>query len=288
MAILHDISIDEYHRSKNVSSSKLRDFAAYGSCYYAARYVTGNLPDEHVTDARVYGQAFEDLLCTPKQFGLKYAVKPEGMSFAKTDGKTWKANAEAAGLTILAADDYAAMQAMIEGIYENETATQLVQAARQQVTITCDHDGIPGLQARPDFFGDQGCAITGFLPYTLDLKTTATLQKLSSGRDIAEYGYHQQAAIGRECLRRNGVDDTLHYLLASEKRAPYRALVIRLDESWLNAGWHWSAEQIALLASHYASGNWPRNDEELITLSAPMWLPGADNTFTEEHDEQAA
>lgn len=277
MAIIpaSQLDVESYHRSARLSSSKLSDFARKGPRGFASLHVTRTSPPAPKTDALVFGQCFEDLV-----YGLpiheRYSVKPAGMSFAKVDGKAWKIAAEATGKPIITQDDYDAMVAMRDALLENETAMRMIAACQSQTTYTCEYDGTPGLQARPDWASHEGCIESGFDPFTLDLKSTIKLSQLANGRAVASYGYHSQAAVGRHCMRQNGIDRVRCFLLAVEKIGPYRSQVIEVTPDWTEIGWLWCDRQLSRLATHYRTNDWPRVESEMVALPpVPEWVANA-------------
>jgi hypothetical protein len=284
MAIIpaSQLDVETYHNGPEVSHSKLLDFARKGPRYYAARYVTRKTPRPAPSDAFVFGQAFEDLVYG-LPIGERYAIKPEGMSFAKVDGKAWKIAAEASGKPIITHDDAEAMDAMRESIRENETAMRMIEACAAQTSFTALYAGTPGIQARPDWWSSTGLAESGFRPFTLDLKSTIGLAKLASGRGVADYGYHCQAAMAAECAIRNGVEPPACFLLACEKVAPYRCQVVEITPEWLAVGWTWCERQLEKLAAHYESRAWPRVTSEIVALPpVPAWVVAANDVDDEE------
>jgi hypothetical protein len=284
MAIIEakNLTVEAYHNGPEISHSKLLDYARKGPRYYAARYVTRKTAREAPSDAFVFGQAFEDLV-----YGLpiheRYSIKPEGMSFAKVDGKAWKIAAEASGKPIITHEDAEAMSAMRESIRENETAMRMIAACTAQTSFTADYVGTPGIQARPDWWSSAGVLESGFEPFTLDLKSTIGLAKLTSGRGVADYGYHCQAAMAAMAIALNGIRPPRAFLLAVEKVAPYRSQVVEVTPDWIDAGWAWCQRNLDRLRVHYASGEWPRVTQELVALpSVPAWVVSAGDVDEQE------
>ncbi len=281
-----ELDITSYHSAQYLSTHKLKDFASKGPRYYAARHVTNKYPKAPDTEALVFGRCFEDLV-----YGLpitdSFIMKPEGMSFATKEGKAWRAEAEATGKAIVAADDFEAMQMMRESLLENETAMAMIRACEKQTTFRCEYEGTPGLQSRPDWDSASGCLESGYAPFTLDLKSTQTLQKITSGRGIVEYLYHAQAAICQYTARKNQ-RDVRCYLLAVEKVMPYRAQVVEVTPDWLAVGWQWCERQLEKLAKHYATNEWPRVTQEMVELPpVPEWATRVDSANDDEEGAAA-
>lgn len=273
MTISYAIGIDEYHSSEYVSTSKLRDFASRGARFYHAKHVSRTSAEEPDSDALVFGRVLEDLVQGRGFDGAEYVVKPEGMTFATKEGKAWRAAQQAAGKSIVSADDMQRMSSMREALADNETALDMIRACKAQPTLTAEYAGTPGIQARPDWLSADGCLASGYAPFSLDLKSTRSLAKLANGRGVIEYGYHCQAGLVRRLLEANGVRGSRCFLMACEKAIPFRCQVIEVTPEWLDAGWRWCERQLSKLAKHYQANEWPRVSQELVQLPPPpAWI----------------
>lgn len=270
-SISYDVEIEDYHRSKYLSTSKLGDYASRGPRHFYNRYVSGNAPAYESTEAQELGQAFEDLVCLEKAaFDARYAIKPEDMNFSTKEGKAWKA--EHASKVILKADDVDALYLMRDSLFSNESAAALVQQSKMQATVRSEYAGTPGIQSRPDFLCTDGTLASGYRAATADLKTTINFSKLISGRGVADWRYHCQAALCAETLRLCEVP-TVNYLIVVEKIAPYRCVVVEVPRDWLDAGWAWCKRQLDSIAGHFATNTWPLVEREVISLPpAPPWV----------------
>ena len=258
----------------------IRDSASRGARYFASKHISRKTPEEKSSDAMVFGQVFEDIV-QGREFNAdgKLVVKPAGMEFRSTKDKAWRDEHLAAGRVIISEADLDKAVLMRESLSDNTTALRMIGACRQQATLRTAYDGVPGLQSRPDWFSEEGCVDSGFEPFSLDLKTCATLDMLAGGRAVLARGYNAQAALIQ------AIYPSRQYLLAVEKRQPYRAQVIRIPPPWVEHGWRWCELQIDRLRRHYASGEWPRVDREMIDLpDLPAW---ADREMFEDAEEAA-
>lgn len=277
--ITHDLPIDEYLASTRASHHKLRTLATKGARgYYIAHEQRAHTPDD--TKAYLAGRAMEDALQRPDEYAARYIAKPAGMSFATKPGKEWRAEQEAKGLAIVDGDDAHAIEALLGTLGSCPIARALMAAAAPQATVYHDADAVrgrwavPGIQSRPDWLCLEGCAASEWRPYALDLKTTITLPKIESGRTICSYGYHRQAAMVRLCLELEGVDVSgfRYLLLGAEKAFPFRWRVVELPTALIDAGERWCEQQLAQLADHYATGEWPLVESEITVADVPSWL----------------
>lgn len=287
MSIIRDMPLAEYHTRDAVSHTRLADYARSPRLYYDA-WVGKTISDfeaeaEDVKGARLFGQAFEDLLFTPADFLAKYAIKPEGPAGdgRTKEGKAW--NAANSGRPALSPREHRKLEYMVSAIHEHPEAMAMIAECEQQVTLDCRIHGSL-LQSRPDLICLQGSAISDFRPYAADLKTTEKLERFLSGRAIVEYGYHRQAEIAGICMFENDVGVTAaefaHYNIVVEKVVPHRVAVIDLSR-WLPYARSWVFRQLAGIEACANAGYWPRSKPGITELPVPQWV-------TADSDEDAA
>lgn len=264
--IRYDIPIDDYHAAEYISASKLGTFADLGPAAYHSRYIARTDPPREPTQAMVFGQAFEDLLQDSESWAEKYVVRPAGMKFTSKEGKAWRSEQK---LLVLDTNDREAMDSMQRAIAANSTALYMINACdKLQPTGRIDVDVLPGIQSRPDWYCTNGHAVSGFTPFSLDLKTTSDFTGLVSGRSVAKWRYHVQAALVKHCF-----DDCDTYLLAVESQAPYRCQVVEITDAWTDIGRAWAGRQIDKIAACYESSRWPSVEQDSVALPAPpKWL----------------
>lgn len=271
------------------------------------RAVTTGTANELDQECAALARILRDAWLGPDYYANHYAAKPEGMSFANKEGKAWKAEQGAKTILssdeadsiarliellpgqpqvhreVLDADDMLTVQTLVETLDQCPIAKGLIAAAEPQLSIMHDrieaYPELPGMQARPDWLCLNGCAESGWRPFTLDLKSTLTLPELSSGRSILKYGYHSQAANVETLLKLDGVDvaDMRHFLLGAEKTFPHRWRVIELPRRLVSVGDAWCKRQLSELNGYYARGEWPLVPCELVEADVPRWLDDAES-----------
>lgn len=273
-----DMPIEQYLSSKRVSHHKLRTLAERGARGYFIKHEQHAHADD---DTRAYltGRAMEDALQRPAEYAARYVAKPAGMSFATKDGKAWRSDQEAMGRSIVDGEDARAIEALISTLECCPISQSLMAGSIPQATIYHEDAvrgrwGVPGIQSRPDWLCLEGSAASEWRPFALDLKTTATLRKLESGRVICSYGYHRQAAMVRLALEYEGVDVSAfrYLLLGAEKAFPYRWRVVEIPTALIDAGERWCVQQLDALAQHYETGEWPLVPNEVVMADVPSWL----------------
>ena len=266
MALVHDISITEYHASSNVSHSKLRDFATKGPAYYFARHHARTLEREE-TAALVFGQAFELLFQDPDAFARDVVVLPPGHGNTKAV-QAAKEAARQAGKLAIAPDERAAMLEMAGSLREHDLAPGLIAQSAQQVTLTADCYGLP-MQARPDYLVTDTGFGSGAI--SIDLKTTKSLDDMTD-TGIVKLGYHTQAALVRRLCRLNNLGDCTCYLLVVEKAPVYRSELVELSPELLAQGDRWLDVYAPKLAECYERNHWPRTRPGIRRAGVPRWL----------------
>ncbi len=267
--LITDETIEQYHANPALSNSKLKDFDSLGPKAYYLRYVRGGAEKKDTAAFRT-GRAFETYLLEPAVFEEWFAVKPEGHDGRKGPGKDWLKEQELAGKTVIDRDDWESFEFMARAIREEcQSAVELLANGIYQPTWRIDWPGVPGLQSRPDWGCEEGCARSDWKPYTLDVKTCRKLDLLISGKDIITYGYHKQAAIARLASEQG---EAVHYLLAAEKEFPRRAMIIEISRTFVNIGEDWATYQLSKLADHYEADHWPLTVDDSIVVEPPTWL----------------
>ena len=282
--IISNESIDAYHANPALSNSKVSVFLDGGPELYRQRFVAKTLPHPEPTDAMMLGQQIDTLVTESRElFAQRYLIKPQGMSFATTAGKNWKAEHGLAGKPIIAWDDWLMMEQVEKAIQEHPLFPVLVHPKiRSQVTVRAEISSFGfGLQSRPDWLSMTPCEISDGLPYSINLKTTAdwtdwfdesdpTSQK--AGSPVYNYGYHRQAALDQWVLAQTDLGETRHFLLVAEKQAPYRVGVVQLTEEYLEAGFYEINADLERLKACYASNTWPKQPTGVVKLGPPKWL----------------
>ena len=109
-----------------------------------------------------------------------------------------------------------------------------------------------------------------FDTHVVDLKTTSDASAEGFARQIAEHGYHIQAAMIREGIyvaSGNRIDD--FFFVCVENKAPFYTSVYRLDEEALRIGDYEFRKLLSLYKEHADSDVWP--GYECRNIDLPMW-----------------
>lgn len=280
MAIIHPdkLAIEDYHKAAWLTHSKLQTFDRGGPRLYYLAHVQQLWPARPDTDALRFGKAIEMLAFHPDQFDAHYTLKPKDLHLgegARARTKAW--HAEHANHVILDETELPIMREMVAALRENETAMALLEACDEQLTYSSTWDASNGMRldvaSRMDFSSAKGCAVTGYAPFLLDLKTTDRLLRFRSGNVIADYGYHSQMALGQWCMGQNlpNLPTPRGLQVVIEKQLPHRCEIFELDERSLDVGFAWNTHQVELIATHHAANAWPRVNNEIQKVGIPAY-----------------
>ena len=316
MPISYDISIDDYHRAPLLSRTKIAYFAEAGPRAFWMRHIIGQWKDTTSVArimGNIFEDALcqRDTWCLEPEWvtaAMKAWATKQGEAmelppvaqpeeFVGKSTKAAKAWAEEQKGKLIVPPKYQQYYDWLQGskdkeiapqgfadflewgiknFRDNTTAVQLVERCREQPTIRCDYEGTPGLQVRPDWYGDadNGYHDSDGVHYDFaapDLKTTEKMNDFA--HSAGKFGYAQQAALTRYLIaREHGLswEDCRVYqpFIVVEKTRPYRCKVLRLNPEHIRLAWDWCQRQIDLIAEHMEAEEWPQvtQDEESFDL----------------------
>ena len=144
---------------------------------------------------------------------------------------------------------------------------KLLERGVAERTVRTEYLGVPS-QIRMDWFVGNVAGV----PAICDLKTCDTLDWFET--DARKFGYPEQLAFYREVFRiaAHEADPGKNppkpdcYLIAVEKREPYRVAVYKLSDELLDAAQATNERAIEELKRCHASGEYPTRTEELRFL----------------------
>jgi len=275
---------EEYHASPGVSRSMLEDIAE--PALYHGRYVTGDIPRRTPSAAMQWGSVADEIVTAPSGLGSTMQLIPPKVlskSGAKA-GKAWKQYAnEHADKVLLKEPEYAEFSQIVDGIRSNGMALSLIEmATHHQFNIRWTDDET-GLLLR--------CRIDLLLPEVLvDYKTSRDITPSGFASEIANFGYHRQAAFYRMGARELFGRDMPFLFIVSKNRPAYGCEVYELNdksieldetgetvysfpETFLEIGERQNRANLRQLAKCQSTGKWKTpTSGQIITLSPPAWL----------------
>ena len=228
-----DIPAKTYHEEaragKYLSSHLLGDFRHCPRLY--RQKMTGEIPPQD-TAAYWMGRAVHTLVCEGRAAFDKEFLVTDGPVNPKTGepfGKLTRAYKEWAAaqkLTPVSTSDFGFMTKLQSAVWLHPIAGELLDGGWAEGTVRTTYNGEP-VQIRIDYFNPNfRDELTGREGAIIDLKTCESIDFFES--DARRYGYLHQLAFYREVMRIASGEEFPVYIIAVEKKAPYRVGVWKL------------------------------------------------------------
>lgn len=230
-----DIPADEYHAAtkanKYTTSHRLNLFRRCPALYH--KHITGEIV-EGDTEAFQMGRAVHTLtLEGADAFDAEYIVA-DGPINPKTDKpygretKAYKEWAEVQTRPVICSEDHALMMKFSDAVHAHPIAADILSAGFAEATVRAVWHGEP-VQSRLDWFDPERGIIA-------DLKTCADVDRFPY--DVRDFGYITQMAFYKRVLELAGYKgpDIRAYLIAVEKKEPFRVAVAEICHLTLNDG----------------------------------------------------
>jgi hypothetical protein len=230
------------------------------------------------TDALVFGRLFDWRISSPTQYDANTVKKPDGMSFATTEGKAWRAGQ--GSKTIIEAKVWDKIEQMACSIERNSEARDLLTVGSSQVSVFAP------LGSDPEWISDLLVDCKGridrvpaeFTPRfgkgLVDYKTTESANPADFGRQAFNLGYHIQAAFYLDLWNEAKPDArrTKFFFLAVEKDPPFVVVVFELPKELIALGREEYCRLLALYSKCDRSREWPDyGTAGIVQLQFPAW-----------------
>ena len=272
---LVDIDADEYHKAardgRYLSSHMLGDFRRAPRLY--RRKMTGEIEPAD-TAALTLGRAVHTLVLEGRaKFDDEFMVSDgpvnpkTGEPFGKTT-KSYREWADAQKRPVVSGADFSFISKLQQVVWCHPVAGLLLESGVSEKTLRTAYCG-EMCQIRMDWFRED---YEG-RPVICDLKTCDTVDYFE--QDAWKFGYPHQMAFYREvfacaceaALTTPGVRPDC-YLIAVEKREPFRVAVYKLTDALLEQCAHQNEAAVAELMKCQREGEWPTRTEGMRILDA--------------------
>lgn len=257
ISIIDGLSNDEYHKIKAASSSIIKNMRQSPA---HARHKQLNPTDP--TPSMQLGSAVHSFTLESHGAESIYCQRPEGM---RAGTKAYEAFVlENKGKQELSFDNYNDAKAMAKAVLDHPVAGKLVRGGSREVSaFWTDEETGTYCKARPDIIREDGMIV--------DLKTTNDASLKGFAKQIADLGYHVQAAWYLDGLKRfTEVENFV--VIAVENKAPFAVAVYYLDAAAIEKG----REEYRRLLNNYVecvkTDVWPGYSEEIQPISLPAWI----------------
>ncbi len=266
-------SMEEYHKAFAVGSTSLRTLINQSPAHYLHNRENPTEP----TPAQKLGTAIHLAALEPHTFKANTLVEPVFEGRTKKGEITTNPNAtevkdkrdkwymENHGKHIVSQEQFDCVQGILNSLSKHKQASKLVAAgAAEESYFWKDPETGIFCKARPDFLREGHIMV--------DIKSTRDASYHSFQKDIAEHGYHVQAA-----MYLDGVSNVLghHFdkfvIIAVEKEAPYAVQCFDLDANTIQEGRQQYYGALKILKECMKTGIYGGYPEELCPISLPSW-----------------
>lgn len=268
LLFLADIPANEYHkaarRGEYLSSHLLGDFRKSPRLY--RKKMTGEIEPED-SSAFLMGRAVHTLVLEGRRrFDEEFIVSdgPVNPKTGDTFGRLTKAYKEWAAaqkLPVISGSDFNFITKLQSSVWLHPLASELLTEGESEQSVRVSYCGVPS-QIRMDWFREDYYG----KPIICDLKTCENLDYFES--DARRFGYPQQAAFYKRVIEIASEGDLSPdvYLIAVEKREPFRCGVWKLTDALLESCVIQNERAITELRECYATNSWPTRTEDLRIL----------------------
>lgn len=270
-----DMPIETYHDSicdgPSISSSGLRTIISQSPLhYFDTSPYNPDRPEREQKQHFALGSAVHTLLLGEHGFRDKYVVRPEHWSDWRTNAaKEWREQMLALGKTVLTGEDLEKIKGVARSMQREPIVQQGLFSGYSEASFFWkDPETGIWLKARPDSWNPD-------LNYIADLKTTASADRQSCERSIADFGYHQQLALVGEGVKHiTGTDipNDGYILPFVETARPYAVNLKPVDADAIWKGRALNRKAIRIAAECFKTGEWPGYPDNGDTAFLPPWI----------------
>lgn len=244
---IHSLSYEQYAKAAGVNASALKLLSPPSTpAHFKAAFIDKTAkPDE--TEALTFGTWGHRLVLEPDTIEGAYHVKPKGMSFAKTEGKDWRA--KHSDKPIIEHDDVADLIGIRDALWKHPTVKRLLAGAETERCLFATDSHGTLRKARLDAL-TKGSAIP-------DLKTCESADERSFGKAIGNYGHYLSAAYYLDICQLVGIDKTAVVYICVEKKPPYAIALWSLRDIAIEYGRRCNERNLAVYRHCMETGDWP-------------------------------
>lgn len=263
MSIERGMTHAEYLSRRAVSNSLMSDLKR-SPAYCWAMNMNPARPKRKSTAAMLAGTLAHCMILEPKEWGLRYSVRPDGLDLRTKAGKEWAERQCGEPVSLSQEMDAEFQRAAVTDVPE---LSEILSSGEPELSVFWT-DEATGLQckARPDWLHQRkdGRYVI------LDLKTTSETGPDDFGRSVNTFGYHRQAAHYIDGVEACGLDVAEFRFAVVTSAYPFLAYTAVLDEDTLQQGREEVAELRALYAECQRANHWPHHVGTQI-VGLPAW-----------------
>lgn len=234
------------------------------------------------TPELAFGRAFHVRVLEPKKYRESYAIMPKFDRRTK-DGKAGEAEWYQAnpGKSAITQEDADTLEAMAQSIKSHHEARRRVSCAggcEVSVLWTDDATGLP-LRCRMDKWIDLAKPTV-----IVDLKGMRSLATHNLQSDIYKYGYHVQAALYSDAIKKITGKWPRFYFLFVEKTYPYAVRLAGLDADAIKIGRATYRQVLIQYKKCLETGVFPAWESVVETIELSSWVVKQSELMMEASD----
>jgi len=261
---------DAYTKSRALGSSALHAWGTMGRAQWSADYLESDAYSdddgpENGAGAKEGGD-YIDALLTGNKPADGFTIKPEGMIFSTKDGKAWRDEQNAAGKTIISAQqDREVRRALPMAREALNVLLNIGGTVSYQATLRGEVEGLT-IQTRPDMWIDAPDVLV--IP---DLKYVGQIDKFA--RDWVGSRYEIQTAAGVHLARLAGITKRIEFrfLLVESGTENPRCRCPRIPEAHVEQAIRRLTERCADIVSVRDSALGFVDTVEFDDMELPRW-----------------
>ncbi len=259
---IHTMDFGTYQKSEGISNTMLGWLEPpLTPAHFKARWITKEIVEEETPSLRM-GQLTHRCILEPDTMEGAFYVKPEGMKFTTKDGIAWRDSH--ADRTILTADEANDVTRMRDSVWRHPIARRVIEKSQKERNLFAKDSTEILRKCRCDLLPSSGNALA-------DLKTCGSAHPDEFAKNIADYGYHRQAAFYLAITKLLGMEFTRWLFICVEKTPPYAVAVHALDPTALDYGAMLVNRDLQVYRNCLESGEWPAFGNEVGFVSLPPW-----------------
>lgn len=261
----------EYRRHPAISRSELFKMSETPEKF---KYFQENPQPQ--TPTLAFGSFLHKLVLEPETLWDEFCVLPNVDRRTKSGKQAFEAFViENADKTIMTEYEASTAKEMAEAINKNPISRRLLQGEHEKPLFWTDEATGEECKCRVDCLAKLDDTYI-----VVDVKTTDNASNASFMRSAMKYGYHFQAGMYLEGVRRAlgiPMEKLMFVFIAVEKQAPYAVNILQADELFIQRGQDLYRQYLTQYHECKVSGNWygytgPNN--EINSLTLPGWASG--------------
>jgi hypothetical protein len=257
-----DLPAETYHAAPGLSHSMMKHMSP------PARLPVYLKEKREPSPEMILGTLVHQRILEPNKDLPQLAIKPEGMTFASNEGKTWKRTAEANKKLIIKAEDYETLAGCIESILNHSLCHKIFQEGQSEVSLFKNFSlgGTVLRKCRLDF-APVGNSL-------VDIKTIRDGGANSEefAKALYDSRYYTQASHYLDVWNDSMEEKKEHFVfIVVEKKPPYLVALYAVTPKTIGLGRQRNTNDMTSYIACVANNKWPGFAEKPQRIDLPKW-----------------